>query len=243
MRTIAVVGMVLALAAPAAAQEAARRPAGWIGVFLANATPAAEGEAADAAEAPAGVKVMRIVRDGPADRAGLRASDVVKRVDGAEIRSVADLVATIGKTEPGSWVALGIERRGSEREIRVRLDARPARVRGLETRDGWIGLEAIDLPASLREHFTGDRDTGVMVSEVAEASPAFVAGLELGDVVVAVDGDPVRSAGELAARIAGGGVGNPIELTVMRDGLELTLEARVADVPEAAQDAEGDASR
>jgi S1-C subfamily serine protease len=70
-----------------------------------------------------------------------------------------------------------------------------------------------------------------MISEIEEGSPAWHAGFEVGDVVFEVDGDPIGSVGDLAARVVGAGVGNAVEFRAVRDGVEIVLEAVLESVP------------
>jgi serine protease Do len=221
------VSLVLALGAGAQAQQI--EPRGWLGVLLAEA-PVATGDT-DTATPPGGVLISRIVKDGPASRAGLRAGDIVRFVDARPVESVSDLVSTVGGLEPGTWVSFTVDRRGRERDVRVRLIARPENTSNLELREGWVGAGAIDLPASLQQHFGAPERSGVMVSEVVEGSPAHAAGLELGDVVFSVNGVEIRSARHFQSEVRGGGVGNPLEIVLMRSGLEIVLEAIVEEEP------------
>ena len=72
-----------------------------------------------------------------------------------------------------------------------------------------------------------------MLSLVEPGSPADVAGLRLGDVVFEVGGAPVRSAADLVERVATGGVGNTLEITLARNGLEeFTVEPVIATAPD-----------
>ncbi len=65
---------------------------------------------------------------------------------------------------------------------------------------------------------------GVPVSAVARGTPAYVAGLKPFDVIVAVDGKPVRHRAEFDALVGKVAVGKPFKLAVHRDGLPLQLE-------------------
>jgi serine protease Do len=213
------------LATPASAREGKR---GWIGVLLENP----ERAGAEAGSQPVeGVRISRLVQGGPAADAGLRAGDVILKIDGHPAESVQGLIAAIGTREPDGWVEFTVDRRGKERTVRVRLGNRPERTRGLETVEGWIGAEAIDLPPALREHFGASREAGVMISALEEGGPGHVAGLELGDVVYEVDGMPVRSSRRFLGMIAGGGIENVLEISLMRSGVEIVVEAKVAEQP------------
>ena len=93
--------------------------------------------------------------------------------------------------------------------------------RGLHPPHGsgaFLGVQLSDLTAELRTHFGVPEDVGVMVGKVVDGSPAFRAGLEVGDIVTAVDGAAVDSASSLARAIRGHEDGDTVVLEVWRDG-------------------------
>ena len=194
---------------------------GWMGVML--------------GEAPSsGVLISRVLEGGPAMKSGLRAGDIIVEVDGIKVESTAGLINAVSGLDAGSWISMKVDRKGKKRELKIRLDGRPENLRSLKYREGYIGVDAIDIPEALRKHFGAPEDAGVMVSEVKEGDPAYIAGLELGDVIYEINGTTVRSAGHLLSLIGGGGVENGLEIRLMRNGLEIALEATVIDTPEEA---------
>ena len=93
--------------------------------------------------------------------------------------------------------------------------------RGLHAAHGggaFLGVQLSDLTAELRAHFGVPEDAGVLVGKVVDGSPAFRAGVEVGDIVTAVDGEPMDSASALARAIGGHGDGDTVVLEVWRDG-------------------------
>jgi S1-C subfamily serine protease len=212
-------GLVLALATGAAADDDASRGP-WLGIRLGGS-----------GSADGGVSVSRVFNGSPAERAGLRARDVIVTFGGEPVTGPGDLVDKIRSREPGAWLPLTVLRQDEEIDLDVRLGERPARVPRNGIRRGWIGIEAIELPASLREHFGAPADAGVMISEVAVSSPAEAAGFRLGDVVYEVGGEPVGSVPALRESVEGGGVGNEYEFSVARDGAVLVLETKIAAAP------------
>lgn len=94
----------------------------------------------------------------------------------------------------------------------------------------FLGVQLSDLTPELRTHFGVPDDVGVMVGKVVDGSPALRAGLEVGDVVTAVDGEPVASSSALARAIGGHEDGDTVVLEVWRDGkmekISATLEER-----------------
>ena len=212
------VGMLLALVAGLARGEEAPGAA-WLGVWLGRSAT------------ESGALVSRVFVESPAEAAGLRGRDRIVSIDGETVASPEELIAKVRAHDAGAWLSFGVVRQGRELDVDARLVARPAEISSRRVIQGFIGVEAIDLPATLREHFGAPAEAGVMVSAVAEESAAEAAGLRLGDVIYEVDGEPVRSLAELRELIAGAGVGNTSELRVARDGAELELETLIDRAP------------
>ncbi|HYG56050.1 MAG TPA: Do family serine endopeptidase [Burkholderiales bacterium] len=75
---------------------------------------------------------------------------------------------------------------------------------------------------------------GAQIADVAGNSPAAQAGMRKGDIVVALNGRPVRSAAELRARLGVVPVGETVELRVQRGGNTQVVKARIAEIEGAA---------
>ena len=95
-------------------------------------------------------------------------------------------------------------------------------VAGQSTDAGFLGVEGADA--------SGNR-AGALVTSVSDGSPAAEAGLRDGDVVVAVDGRTVSSMIDLAAEVRTKQPGDRVELTVVRDGQEQTVEVTLGTAP------------
>lgn len=83
---------------------------------------------------------------------------------------------------------------------------------------------AVASPKAMPCWFGSFDSDGVPVSTVARGTPAYVAGLRAFDVIVAVNGKPVRHRGEFDALVAKVAVGQAFKLAIHRDGLPLQLE-------------------
>ena len=228
-----------------AAGTAATADRGWLGVSLDRDRPAdpssadesALGASGSADLPPAGVRIGAVIRQSPADRAGLRGGDVVTAIDGQPVESTQEFIAAIAGRGPGAWVDLDLWRRGSERRVTVRLERFPedaARLRDVKL--GWAGIEALEVPLQLREQWGGSEERGVLVGAVAEGGPAERGGVRPGDLVLTVDGEPVVTVPDLITRIARVGDGAKVELGLSRQGLELTVEVLLEIEPEDPQD-------
>ncbi len=224
-----VAGLTLG-ALPTFAEE--NQPRAWLGVRLGGSAPPPVKATEDTPEAPGptGVKITGVFQESPADRGGLRAQDRIVAVEGTVVTSAADLIRRVRESESGAWVTLDVLRGDDELELRVRLAEKQRK--GSQVRKGWIGVWVVDLTPQLQEHFGAPEKTGVMIGVIREGSPAFDAGFELGDVVYQIDGEPIRSEKEFMRRVFEAGVGNRVEFTTMRDGVEVVLEALIEVQPQ-----------
>ncbi len=91
---------------------------------------------------------------------------------------------------------------------------------------GWIGIEYNADPDVVRGY---GLEEGVVVSNVVEGGPAEEAGLESEDVIVAIDGAPVRDGDELLAAVTTKSVGASVPVTVERLGEEMTFDLVIGD--------------
>ncbi len=71
------------------------------------------------------VVVQEIIKDSPADKAGLAKGDRIHRINGARTRSVPDMMTLLGMFEPNDEIELTIKRNDNERKIKVKLAKRP----------------------------------------------------------------------------------------------------------------------
>jgi len=86
-----------------------------------------------------------------------------------------------------------------------------------------LGVQLTDVTAELREHMGADPEVGVLVSKVIEGTPAEQAGLRVGDLIVAVDGEDIEDVGDLQSAVEDN-VGETFSIKVMRDGAPVKIE-------------------
>ncbi|MBX3661715.1 MAG: Do family serine endopeptidase [Burkholderiales bacterium] len=110
-------------------------------------------------------------------------------------------------------------------------------VRHGEVRRGRLGIEMADVPAELQRKLRLPTLDGALIANVEDGSPAERAGLREGDVVVSLNGRPIRTSGELRARLGMTPVGEEVELGVLRNGAQQRIRTRIAP-PQAASDGE-----
>ena len=150
-------------------------------------------------ENPAGALVANVEPGSPADKAGVKAGDVILGVNGAKVQDSADLPRIIGDMRPGSPARLQIWRDRKNRDLTVTLGTlqaeesasgkRPESPRGEKQNTGKLGLSGRSLtPQEARQLGVAG---GLLVEEVS--GPAARAGIQGGDVVLAVNNQPITS--------------------------------------------------
>jgi photosystem II stability/assembly factor-like uncharacterized protein len=159
-----------------------------------------------------GAKLTRITENSPAAKAGLKAGDVVKMFDKAEIKNYDSLGGELGKHKPGDKVTLKVLRGKETLDIAVTLENRPGQG------GAYLGL-------------TGEEaEGGVKVQDLAENGPALKAGVQVGDVVLNVDGKEVKELRSIFETLRSHAVGDKIGVKVKRGNdvkdLTVTLEER-----------------
>lgn len=93
---------------------------------------------------------------------------------------------------------------------------------------GQIGITIQDITPELQQAFDLDNgQQGVLVTDVLQGSEAEKAGLQAGDLILAVDGVATPNTGQLRHRIAFAGVGKSVVLDVIRDGRKISLGVKV----------------
>lgn len=153
---------------------------------------------------PEGALVASVEKGGPAEKAGLQPGDVIRAIDGKTIVASGDLPAAIGLSAPGETVKLDVWRKGSAQEIRAKLGGAKDQAVAAATPDataaqGRLGLALRALQPQERQS-AGVAEGGLVVEQVGGA--AARAGVEAGDVLLAINGTPVSSTEQARAAVA-----------------------------------------
>jgi serine protease Do len=175
---------------------------------------------------PEGALVASVVPDGPAAAAGLKSGDVIRSVNGQPVIASGDLAAMIGEDAPGQRVELGIWRQGKPDTLTATLadaDAHATQVARSDDTGGKAHLGLALRPLAPAEQSAAHVDGGLLVEQAT--GPAALAGVQPGDVVLAVNGTPVRSVSEVRDLV--GKSGKAVALLVARGGTEIFVPVRV----------------
>jgi membrane-associated protease RseP (regulator of RpoE activity) len=98
---------------------------------------------------------------------------------------------------------------------------------GAEQERGFLGVHLVRLTKELRIHFGAPKDAGVLVAKVVKDSPADKAGLKVGDVLVEVEGQKVKSTWKVQRIIGKKKKGEKSALKIVRDKRERRLSASI----------------
>ena len=153
---------------------------------------------------PVGALISHVEKDGPADKAGIEASDVILKFDGKLVDSSGDLPRIVAATKPGSGVVIELWRKGAIRRITVEVGempeeeklARSAKKLADDVAEmvSRLGIAVIELT---REQLQELQIQGGLLVEEVKGSAARAAGLQQGDVLLAIGNMPIRSVKQL----------------------------------------------
>lgn len=176
---------------------------------------------------PEGALVSNVEKGGPADQAGLRSGDVIRKVDGESIVASGDLPALIGQKKPGSKITLEIWRQGAREEISAKLgDAAEKSATVAKNEEGGANQGKLGLalrPLQPQEQREAAVDGGLLIADVG--GPAALAGVQTGDVLLAINGTPAKSIEQVREVVAK--ADKSVALLIQRDGNKIFVPVRL----------------
>ena len=116
--------------------------------------------------------------------------------------------------------------------MRVAMDvADQLKAQGKVSR-GWLGVVIQEVNKDLAESFGLDKPAGALVAQVLEDGPAAKGGLQVGDVILSLDGKPIIMSADLPHLVGALKPGASAELDVVRDGARKKLQLIIGALPE-----------
>jgi serine protease Do len=176
---------------------------GWLGVSIQDLTP----ELAEyyGIQEKKGVLVAQVFEGDPADKAGIKANDIIVEVDGKSISSSRDLTKTIANIEVGKKTTVAFLRDGKEKTVNVEIakrdDSEPLAQRKSEDSEK-LGIRIAEAtPETAKRFGHSETEKGVLIMGVEPGSKAAEAGVRQGDLVKEVNRKPVTSVLELRSEV------------------------------------------
>lgn len=200
-----------------------------------------------------GVVVEDVDPDSPAEKAGIKRSDVITEFDGERVRSARQFERLVQETPPGRSVKATVTREGQRRDVQITpgegrggamvfdADRMRERLDGLAGRlpefnfdfdfdvpgsmsGRRLGVTVEPLSPQLAEYF-GAKD-GVLVSGVTDGSAAARAGLRAGDVITSINGNRVTTREELTRGLRETTT-DDVTIGIVRDKKESSVKATI----------------
>jgi serine protease Do len=97
---------------------------------------------------------------------------------------------------------------------------------------GWIGVSIQTITPEIAKSFGLKEPRGALVTDVVEGGPAQSAGIKRGDIIVAFDSKDIKSSSDLPIIVAETPVGKEVDIKVIRNGKEISLKLKVAEMTE-----------
>jgi serine protease Do len=151
-----------------------------------------------------GVLIADVAEDSPAEKAGVKRGDLVVEFNGKKVKEVGQFRNMVSLTSPGTEAEIVVIRNGREKHLTVKLGdlntSGPVMVSQSEIVDK-LGFRVQDITKNFAQRFGYREIEGVIISEVIPGSPAYLAGLRRGFLILEVERVPVRNSKEFLREV------------------------------------------
>ena len=194
---------------------------GWLGVVIQDV----DRELAESfgLKKPGGALVAQVLRDGPADKGGIEAGDIITTFNGEEVDLSSDLPHLVGRTRAGSTAAIGVVRAGKSKRLKIKIgeladSGNPmlgsTEGAGPDSAPSRLGLTVEALPAAALERSNVTQGVRVVAAQGAAAE----AGIAPGDIITRLANKPVESITGFTKLVEGLESGKSVPVLIVRNG-------------------------
>jgi serine protease Do len=187
---------------------------GWFGVVVQPVTPELA-QSFGLAETN-GVLVSQVIKDSPAERAGLKSGDIIIDFDGKPIHEMHELPRIAANLPVGKKAAVKILRDGKVEEKTVTIEQMKEVADDGAVVQEKLGLVVTDLNKELATKLGIKEQTGVIVAEVKPGGAAEEAGVASGDIIVQVDNTPTPTVPEFKKALEARKPGSVLRMLLRR---------------------------
>lgn len=184
-----------------------------------------------------GAVIAQVAAGSPAEKAGLKAGEMILAVDGTQINAQNSLSTLIGSHKPGDTIKLTVQGTdGAQREVSVTLADNPQKtgtpylgvnIRGFGGGRGGFGSRGNGNSLNPNNFPAMAQHPGDYIQQVTQNSPAEKAGMKAGSVIESVDGKKVDSAQVLSDAISSHKPGDSITLSIYDPQANKTSDVKV----------------
>jgi serine protease Do len=175
-----------------------------------------------------GMIVGSVFDGSPAEKAGIKAGDLLLEVNGKQLKKSSDLTMTVGNSSPGAKLTFKVLRDNQTLNITVTLGNRTELAKQTNqpsnsTTLNDYGIQVAELNSNLKNQYKIPANaTGVIITGVAQGSPAFSAGITEGDVIFKVNSKKITNVGDLT-RILDDNKNSQNYFFILRQGKEIMV--------------------
>jgi serine protease Do len=175
---------------------------GWIGVYIQEITDDLQ-ESLDLKDSN-GALVADVVKDSPADEAGVKRSDVIVSFNGKPIKRMEELPRAVAATPVGKKVEMEVIRDGRTKTLEIKVgllkEEAEAGTPGETTRKDF-GMVLQKITPELADSMNLEERAGLLVSDIEQGGPAWEAGMRRGDIILEVNRKTVTDIEEFRAAL------------------------------------------
>jgi serine protease Do len=198
---------------------------GWLGVSIQGITP--DLAASLGLDQAKGALVSSVVQNSPADRAGIKAGDVIVGYAGKPINNANDLPFLVAGTPVGKTVSLQVFRGNKETPVAVAIEKmKEEEVIASPTEKDDLGLTVEQITPDIAEDLGLEQTHGVVITAVAPDGLGDEAGFQPGDIVREINRQPVRNLSDYRNIMASATQNKSILFLVQREDSTIFLALR-----------------
>ncbi|MGE0423116.1 MAG: DegQ family serine endoprotease [Reyranellaceae bacterium] len=184
-----------------------------------------------------GALVAGVMPNSAAQKAGIKDGDIIRSVDGKDVKTLRDLTRMIAAAAPGSSVSLGVWRDGQDMTLKAKLGGQASTAVKADASgtagkvdSAVYGVSLGELSPQARQRLDlGPSIKGALILEVQPGSPAEERGLQAGDVIVQIGREPVSGTDDAIAKLRTAKHDKkPALLKIWRDGSTRYVAVRAA---------------
>jgi len=210
----------------------------WLGVMLADVND----EKLEEMGLENGVKISKVYDGSPADKAGLKAGDIIVSFDDEKVNNPKDLSSSVKMKKINDEVDLNYFRDRKTNSVTVKIEKRKLPQIHMKkapqvfkkkihhsTNSVFLGVKVEELTDQLREYFDVSDDLGVLVAEIVEDSPAEKAGLKAGDVITKIEDREVKNYHDLIRGLNYFDPNDEVEVFFVRNKSKESADVKLAE--------------
>jgi serine protease Do len=161
-----------------------------------------------------GALISEVTTNSPAEKAGLKQGDIITHINNKVVKDIASLRNAVALHKPGAEISLTILRNGNIKNMKVIVGNSPDEDKVMKEETTTLGLSVKDLTPEVAKNLNLTTEIGVVVVNVEQRSAAAFAGIQKGNLIMAVNQKPMTSVQEFEKAIKNADPKKPLLLLV-----------------------------